>query len=151
MKTRSMATKNPSRNHEDVVTRENVMGLLQAQVAQQEDVNRRIAAQMQKIQEHLDKQSRTTPSNRNETQQFVLYPQDYGGGESSGSGLGDGLLKPKSVRLDFSRFDGEDPKTWCCRAEQFFEYYSTPMEHRLSIFLSHGWQGVGLVPRITGQ
>jgi len=137
MKTRSMAAENPSRNQEDVVTREDVMGLLQAQVAQQEDVNRRIAAQMQKIQEHLDKQSRTTPSNRNEAQQFVLYPQDYGGGESSRSGLGDGLLKPKSVRLDFPRFDGEDPETWCCRAEQFFEYYSTPMEHRLSISSFH--------------
>lgn len=35
-----------------------------------------------------------------------------------GSGFGDGF-KPKTVRLEFPRFDGEDPKTWCCRAEQF--------------------------------
>jgi hypothetical protein len=114
-------------------------------------VNRQFSAKMQKIQELLEKQSRalpsiqefmekqsrTNPGSRNETQQFVFHPQDYSGGESSGSGLEDGLLKLKSVRLDFPLFDGEDPETWCCRAEQFFEYYSTPMGHRLSISSFH--------------
>jgi len=50
---------------------------------------------------------------------------------------GDGFLKPKTVRLDFPRFDGEGAETWCCRAEQFFEYYNTPIDHRLSITSFH--------------
>jgi hypothetical protein len=48
-----------------------------------------------------------------------------GNTNQDGSGFEDGF-KPKIVRLEFSRFDGEDPKTWCCRAEQFFNHYGTP-------------------------
>jgi hypothetical protein len=35
-------------------------------------------------------------------------------------------LKPKTVILEFLCFNWEDPETWCCQAEQFFEVYCTP-------------------------
>jgi len=46
-------------------------------------------------------------------------------------------LKPKTIRWEFPRFDGEDPKSWCCRAEQYFDYYNTPDPQRLSISSFH--------------
>jgi len=42
-------------------------------------------------------------------------------------------LKPKTIRWEFPGFDGEDPKTWSCKAEQYFDYYDTPDPQRLSI------------------
>jgi hypothetical protein len=30
----------------------------------------------------------------------------------------------------FPQFDGDDPEKWCGRAEQYFEFYGTPDEHR---------------------
>jgi hypothetical protein len=61
----------------------------------------------------------------------VTQPLTLGGGETSGGG--EGILKPKSIRLDFPRFNGDDPKTCCCRVKQFFELYNTPAEQRLFI------------------
>jgi hypothetical protein len=72
--------------------------------------------------------------------------QDYGGHSGhthhnfssrentnqDGSRFGDGF-KPKMVKLNFSRFDGEDLETWCCRAEQFFYHYGTLDTQRLNI------------------
>jgi hypothetical protein len=56
--------------------------------------------------------------------------------EQDGSTSNDGF-KPKTVRLEFPRFDGEDPETWCCRAEQFFDHYSTPDTQRMLISSFH--------------
>ncbi|CAL1395724.1 unnamed protein product [Linum trigynum] len=43
------------------------------------------------------------------------------------------------IKIDFPRFRGdEDPTTWVCRAEQFFEFYGTPEEEKVllaSIYL----------------
>jgi len=47
------------------------------------------------------------------------------------------ILTPKSVQLDFPRFDGEDRETWCCCTEEFFEFYHTPAEHSISISYYH--------------
>jgi hypothetical protein len=58
-----------------------------------------------------------------------IFPGDTSGGA--------GLLKPKIVHLDSPHFNGEDTETWCCRAEQFFDYYNTPEEHRLSLSSFH--------------
>jgi hypothetical protein len=62
------------------------------------------------------------------------------GGEShpflESSHFGEGF-KPKTVRLEFPRFDGDNPETWCCRAEQFFEMYCTPDAQCLSISAFH--------------
>jgi hypothetical protein len=46
--------------------------------------------------------------------------KNFVAGETSfheGSTSGDVIIKAKTVRLDFPRFDGEDPETWSCRAE----------------------------------
>jgi hypothetical protein len=39
--------------------------------------------------------------------------------------------------LDFPHFDVKDVKSWRCPAEQFFEYYGTPDEHRLPLSSFH--------------
>jgi hypothetical protein len=60
-------------------------------------------------------------------------------GESSnleGFNSSDGL-KPKTIRWEFPRFDGEDPESWCCHAEQYFDYYNTLDPQRLSISSFH--------------
>lgn len=37
------------------------------------------------------------------------------------------MSQPKLVKLDFPRFNGgEDPTSWICRADQFFEFHQTP-------------------------
>jgi hypothetical protein len=61
-------------------------------------------------------------------------------GETSfheGSASGDAIIKSKIVRLNFPRFDGEDPETWSCRAEQFFDFYNTPTKHRIALSSFH--------------
>ena len=51
-------------------------------------------------------------------------------GESSSFGEG---IYTKGFRLEFSCFNGEDPDSWCYRADQFFEFYDIPEGQRLSI------------------
>ncbi|XLU46183.1 hypothetical protein S245_040997 [Arachis hypogaea] len=42
-----------------------------------------------------------------------------------------------NVKLDFPRFDGRDVLGWIFRAEQFFYYYNTPDEDRITIAAIH--------------
>ncbi|KAK1373085.1 hypothetical protein POM88_029278 [Heracleum sosnowskyi] len=43
-------------------------------------------------------------------------------------------LLPKTMTLDFPRFNGvEDPTSWLCRAEQFFEIHGTPSQERVPL------------------
>jgi hypothetical protein len=49
--------------------------------------------------------------------------------------------------LEFPCFDGDDPKTWCCRAEQLFDFYDTPDAQRLSISALNKDSGHYLVPK----
>uniref|UniRef100_A0A2C9UNY7 Ty3 transposon capsid-like protein domain-containing protein n=1 Tax=Manihot esculenta TaxID=3983 RepID=A0A2C9UNY7_MANES len=45
---------------------------------------------------------------------------------------------PKLVKLDFPRFDEkEDPSSWVCRAEQFFQFYHTTDDERVEIASFH--------------
>lgn len=37
------------------------------------------------------------------------------------------------MKLDFPRFDGNEPHDWIFKAEQFFEYYLTPDDQRMTI------------------
>jgi hypothetical protein len=53
-----------------------------------------------------------------------------------GNHSGDGF-QTWSMKFNFPHFDGEDPKTWSCRAGQFFDYYCTPDKQRLSISSFH--------------
>ncbi|CAL9019336.1 unnamed protein product [Prunus brigantina] len=61
-----------------------------------------------------------------------------GGGRTFGSGSttpnsGNSYL-PKMVKLDFPHFNGlEDPTSWICRAEQFFDFHHTPKTERVPL------------------
>jgi len=70
------------------------------------------------------------------------FPDSLAASSSGGGGFKDDTrtdegIKPKPFRLEFPRFDGDDPETWCCWAEQFFEFYETPDAQRLSISAFH--------------
>lgn len=43
----------------------------------------------------------------------------------------------RHIKLDFPRFDGSEVMNWIFRAEQFFDYYETPDNHRLTIAAVH--------------
>nr|KYP73406.1 hypothetical protein KK1_006031 [Cajanus cajan] len=43
----------------------------------------------------------------------------------------------RNVKIDFPRFDGSDVLSWIFKAEQFFDFYDTPDEHRLTIAAVH--------------
>ncbi|WVZ00999.1 hypothetical protein V8G54_027068 [Vigna mungo] len=48
-----------------------------------------------------------------------------------------GPFQVRNVKLDFPGFDGSDVLQWIFIAEQFFDYYDTPDEHRLTITAIH--------------
>jgi len=98
-----------------------------------------LQTQMDRLEALILKQSEAGGS-KSPVHTYDYIPPPFGGGENffpGGPSGGEGFLKPKSVRLDFPRFDGDDAETWCCRAEQFFDYYNTPDEHRLSLSSFH--------------
>jgi hypothetical protein len=71
---------------------------------------------------------------------FGSFNHQMGMGETSypdGSTSGEGIIKAKTVRMDFPRFDGEDPEKWSYCAEQFFKFYNTPANHHISISSFH--------------
>nr|XP_034919250.1 uncharacterized protein LOC118052388 [Populus alba] len=43
----------------------------------------------------------------------------------------------KSIRLEFPRFNGEDPIGWVYKANQFFNFHNIPAQHRLFIASFH--------------
>lgn len=50
----------------------------------------------------------------------------------------------RSVRLDFSKFDGEDPVVWLYKARQFFSFYHTQPQDKL-LLASYYMEGKALV------
>eukprot|EP00268_Persea_americana_P067416 TRINITY_DN9277_c1_g2_i5.p1 TRINITY_DN9277_c1_g2~~TRINITY_DN9277_c1_g2_i5.p1 ORF type:complete len:202 (-),score=38.09 TRINITY_DN9277_c1_g2_i5:1864-2469(-) len=49
-----------------------------------------------------------------------------------------GMSQPKLVKLDFPRFNGgEDPTSWICCADQFFEFHQTPEGERVPLASFH--------------
>lgn len=72
------------------------------------------------------------------------HQKETGKGQSSGdtrtcfhegSSFKDGL-HTKPVKLEFPHFDGEDPETWSCRAEQFFDYLRHQTDRSSRLYLS---------------
>ncbi len=57
-----------------------------------------------------------------------LFPEDSSG---------DVAFQTRPLRLDFPRFDGEDPEGWSYRASQFFDYYSITDVQRFTISSFH--------------
>ncbi|KAL4201804.1 hypothetical protein AMTRI_Chr02g260510 [Amborella trichopoda] len=53
---------------------------------------------------------------------------------SNGSSESVGTYLSRMVKLDFPKFNGEeDPTSWVCRADQFFEFHHTPEEDRVPL------------------
>ena len=47
-------------------------------------------------------------------------------------------VQPKSLRLEFLRYDGvDDPTVWLCRAEQYFEFQGTAAEEKVRLAFYH--------------
>jgi hypothetical protein len=41
--------------------------------------------------------------------------------------LGDRLMQTRPLRLEFPRFDGENPTEWTYKVNQYFNYYQIPL------------------------
>jgi hypothetical protein len=155
-----MAEENQARSLVDTVTRDQLTEeALQALSVHQIDWNNRTTTQIQNLQKDMLKLQRnqeemklhyetqfqriqdmisSIPGFNARGKEKKMFPPlvtqpTLEGGETSGKEI----MKPKSVRLDFPLFDGEDSETWCCRAEEFFVYYNIPAEQRLSISAFH--------------
>ena len=50
---------------------------------------------------------------------------------------GHGRIQARSLLLDFTRFDGGDPSERILKAQQFFNYFETPEDHKLEIASFH--------------
>jgi hypothetical protein len=46
-------------------------------------------------------------------------------------------FRPKSLKLDFPRFDSEDPDGWCYKATQFFECYAMADQRKFYLATFH--------------
>ena len=44
---------------------------------------------------------------------------------------------PKIVKLEFPRFRGENPSGWIYKANQFFQLYGTPPNHKILLASYH--------------
>ena len=75
---------------------------------------------------HQDHNSYGNPKNNNEDGS-VNHNQggqnNHGGNTSGLQGGNNGGVQSRFVRLDFPRFNGEDPTGWIYIAEQFFHYH----------------------------
>jgi hypothetical protein len=89
------------------------------------EVNQRVdVISKQKGAMHQDAENVGEPSG-----QPAQWGRQSRGGSSN---FGEGLYT-KGLRLEFPCFNGEDPDSWCHRADQFFELYDIPEAQRLSI------------------
>ena len=61
------------------------------------------------------------------------------GGRSTRTVAGtSGSTAPKIAKLDFPKYSGnEDPTSWVCRVEQFFEFHGTIEEEKLPLAAYH--------------
>ena len=50
----------------------------------------------------------------------------------------------KNLKLEFPRFQGEDPTCWVYRAKQFFSYQNNP-EHQQVVMASYHLDGEALI------
>ncbi|MCH95963.1 hypothetical protein A2U01_0016946, partial [Trifolium medium] len=95
-----------------------------------------INATLQKLLE--DRQSEATRMDRLEANLGSIQLNNALSGSTSNSPTQSSQpFQTRNVKLDFPRFDGSEVLNWIFKAEQFFEYYSTPDVHRLTIAAVH--------------
>jgi hypothetical protein len=56
----------------------------------------------------------------------------------------DHRIQARPLRLDFPRFDGDNPSGWSYKVNQFFDYYQTPLYQRVRMASFH-MEGEALV------
>ncbi|KAJ1428448.1 Retrotransposon gag domain [Sesbania bispinosa] len=71
--------------------------------------------------------------------EVLLHKRPVG---DSSSGAPPPPFQVRNIKLDFPRFDGTDVLQWIFKAEQFFDYYKTPDDQRLTIAAIHLDKGV---------
>jgi hypothetical protein len=136
----SMAEENVLRLQQEPVSRSEFTGMVQTLQAQMDQQTANFQSQMSHLKEMMAKHFGSGGGSKSPVHQYNFQHQQFSGGKNffpGGTSSGEGILKPKTVCLDFPSFDGEDAETWCCRTEQFFEYYITPDEHRLPVSSFH--------------
>jgi hypothetical protein len=63
---------------------------------------------------------------------FQQWGKQFGGESTSFEGI-----QTKTIRLEFPTFNGDDPDSWCYRAEQFFDFYEIQERQKLRITAFH--------------
>lgn len=96
-----------------------------------EDSDRRHNEYMQ--QRHLDH----ARLERVENQLSSLHTTSSTSGKNSTPTPATQPFQVRNIKLDFPRFDGSEILNWIFKAEQFFDYYATPDNHRLTIAAVH--------------
>ncbi|XP_043714700.1 uncharacterized protein LOC122663059 [Telopea speciosissima] len=84
--------------------------------------------QLTNIEAKLNQPQRTSSSSSSGA------PSNFDVVSQSPSGVVNG---PRYMRLKMPRFDGTDPSGWIFKAQQFFDYHSTPADQRLIIASFH--------------
>ncbi|KAL6316337.1 hypothetical protein AAG906_017972 [Vitis piasezkii] len=104
---------------------------------------------LQQVVEGLAHQLEVVASN---VETLVQMKTKHNSGDSEGSKRqminplfeDDGGIQTRAVRLDFPKFNGEDPSGWVYRADQFFNYHQTNPHHRVLLASFH-MEGKALV------
>jgi hypothetical protein len=93
---------------------------------------------MTQLQKELVKQMQemfaAANKNKNSTDQYAGQLHRDNGEQSGQEGTSSGdAFRPRTMRFEFPRFDGDDPERCCYKATQFFEYYATPEQQKFNI------------------
>jgi hypothetical protein len=126
---------NYSHQLHDMVTQSEMTSTRDMQV----EIRAKLAHRTQQFQTLLDERTRPPGERPGAGPHFSNPNQGFqGGGSSSPKGSSSGMgVTLKIVWLELPHFNGDDPKTWCDRASQFFDFYGTLDSHRLSISSFH--------------
>lgn len=103
----------------------------------QADVRKLIDIMEQRHQEYL--QQRSTDLQRMDRLELTLSSLQLAAstGGSDTNKLGSSSFQVRNTKLDFPEFDGIEVLQWIFKADQFFDYYKTPDEQRLTIAAVH--------------
>ena len=108
---------------------------LTSMVSKQQKMMKEIQGMLAAMHTHFDNLSSNHSS---------VNSHKHGKGEGSSSRFNSGpsgshsAVIPRVTKLDFPRFNGnEDPTSWICRAEQFFEFQNIVEEEKISLAAYH--------------
>jgi hypothetical protein len=76
--------------------------------------------------------------------QAWFHPEDHRDQMDDDFHHGDRLFQTQPLRLEFPRFDCDNPAGWTYKVNQFFNYYQTPLYHRIRM-ASFDMEGEALI------